>query len=517
MVKNDMSPFPEVTLSDASIERLVNENRLAHEQMGGLVRNNESSLQARLEMGNVKNLLSDLRYKFSGRQHDVENLIEAEVKARTEELYRKAHYDALTHLPNRSYFHDLMEQMVQRATETDTKFTLLFLDLDGFKQVNDNLGHHIGDELLRHVAARLISSLRENDIVARLGGDEFVALLTDSDDSRDIIESICKRIINEISRLYYFDGHEVRVSTSIGISRFPHDGRIASELSQNADKALYVAKNMGKKQFRFYEDAEKSPDFLSEKRASDIRNAIETAIGHDELISCVQPQIDLKENRIVGGCLSIVWQNPLYETFSINEWDEQVENAVWADTAGDWLLDTACHYLKDWKVLDPEFVVTFPILKPLWNSALQQKLDEAVARYEIPKSQLQLSFSLGSLQQEDAGEVKALLQGLTDSGYQLTLSGLGSQPLDLNFLMGLTIQEFRFDPVWLSQQMQSEQGKQWVKAIIQMVQSLDACMIAAGVGSEQQAEELKKWGCAYGQGSYWSDIIETEDFKMLIG
>lgn len=516
MVKDDMSPFSEVTLSDASIERLANESRLAHEQLGGLARDNEASLQARLEMGNVKNLLSDLRYKFSGRQQDVENLIEAEVKARTEELYRKAHYDALTHLPNRSYFHDLMEQMVQRATETNTKFTLLFLDLDGFKQVNDNLGHHIGDELLRHAAARLVSSLRENDIVARLGGDEFVALLTDSEDNRDIIEGICKRIINEISRLYYFDGHEVRISTSIGVSRFPHDGRIASELSENADKALYVAKNMGKKQFRFYEDAHTSPDFLNEKRESDIRAALEMAIGKDELISCVQPQIDLKESRIVGGCLSIAWQNPFYETFSDGEWEEKLENVLWADTAGDWLLDTACHYLKDWQVLDPEFVVTLPVLKPLWNDSLQKKLDEAVERYDIPKNQLQLSFSLRSLQQEGA-DVKELLQALTEAGYQLTLSDVGSQPLDLNFLMGLTIQEFRFDPIWLDKQMQSEQGKQWVKAIIQMVQSLDACMIAGGIHSEQQAEELKQWGCAYGQGPYWSERIETENFKTLIG
>lgn len=521
MVQDDMTPFSDVSLidvselGDASLERLTKESRLAHEQVNRLDRDDQDSLQAKLEMGNVKHLLSDLRYKFSGRQQDVENLIEAEVKARTEDLYRKAHFDALTHLPNRGYFHDMMEQMVQRATETETSFTLLFLDLDGFKKVNDTLGHHIGDELLRHAAARLVSSLRENDVVARLGGDEFVALLTDSEDSREIIESICKRMINEISRLYYFDGHEVQISTSIGVSRFPHDGRIASELSENADKALYVAKKLGKKQFRFYEDAETSPDFLAEQRESDIRDALELAVNNNELISCVQPQIDLKENRIVGGCLSIAWQNPFYETFSATEWVDRLEEMPWAESVADWLLDTACHYLKDWQVLDPEFVVTLPIMKPLWNASLFNKLEQTVARNDIPKNQLQLSFSLKGLQQEGLA-MQSLLQELTTAGYQLTLADVGSQPLDLNFLTGLSIQEFRFDPIWLDQQMQSEQGQQWVKAIIQMVQSLDACMIASGVHSEQQAQSLKQWGCAYGQGIYWSERIETESFKTLI-
>lgn len=521
MVQDGMTPFSDVTLSnekdlgDASLERLTKESRLAHEQLNRLSRDDHGSLQAKLDMGNVKHLLSDLRYKFSGRQQDVENLIEAEVKARTEDLYRKAHFDALTHLPNRGYFHDMMEQMVQRATETETSFTLLFMDLDGFKKVNDTLGHHIGDDLLRHVSARLVSSLRENDIVARLGGDEFVALLTDSEDDRETIESICKRIISEISRLYYFDGHEVQISTSIGVSRFPHDGRIASELSEHADKALYVAKKMGKKQFRFYEDAETSSDFLVEQRQSERCLALEKAVHNNELIGCVQPQIDLKENRIVGGCLSIAWDNPFYETFSANEWAEQVELMPWADTAANWLLDTACHYLKDWQAMDPEFVVTLPVLRPLWNASLLPKLEEAVARYGIPKNQLQLSFSLKGLQ--EVGEpMKAMLRNLTEKGYQLTLAGIGAQPLDLNLLSGLSIQEFRFDSEWLHEQMTSEQGMQWVKAIIQMVQSLDACMIASGIDSEQQAQSLKQWGCAYGQGAYWSKMIEVEDFKQLI-
>ncbi len=197
------------------------------------------------DKANFHRLLGELQSRFSDSV-DVAYLIESEVNQRTADLYRKANYDSLTHLPNRGYFHDILDKLVQGATEKDTIFSLLFLDLDGFKQVNDTLGHHIGDELLRYVSGRLVSSVRDGDIVSRLGGDEFVILLSDVS-SREDIEVICNRIVTEISRPYWFDGVEVLTSTSIGVSQFPQDSKLSSELIEQADEALYVAKSKGKK------------------------------------------------------------------------------------------------------------------------------------------------------------------------------------------------------------------------------------------------------------------------------
>ncbi|HID00108.1 MAG TPA: GGDEF domain-containing protein, partial [Piscirickettsiaceae bacterium] len=160
-------------------------------------------------------------------------LVEAQVKARTEQLFRQANYDALTHLPNRAFFMQTMENTFKQAEHTQTPFALLFLDLDGFKPVNDTFGHSAGDELLRMVAARLIASIRDDDFVARLGGDEFVILLRNVVD-REIIETISKRLIQEISRPYWVDGRTVHISTSVGISEHPHDGKTAAQLIENA-------------------------------------------------------------------------------------------------------------------------------------------------------------------------------------------------------------------------------------------------------------------------------------------
>ncbi len=179
----------------ASTERLVIDNRQIKRPVQSLVVNDIVPNISRLNK-----IFSDLQGKFSGRQQEMNNLIEEKVKQRTADLFRKAHFDALTHLPNRAYFKEITQQILQRGIETETTFNLLFLDLDGFKAVNDNFGHHIGDDLLKHATARLVSSVRENDVVARIGGDEFVVLLTDSDDNKDTVKQICSRIINEISR-----------------------------------------------------------------------------------------------------------------------------------------------------------------------------------------------------------------------------------------------------------------------------------------------------------------------------
>lgn len=499
----------------SSLDRLAQESRMARSQLDHKMRETMDARPSQRLVEpkvDVKNLLSDLQYRFSGRQQDVANLIEQEVKSRTEDLYRKAHFDPLTHLPNRAYFQELMEQVMQRASENNTSFTLLFLDLDGFKNVNDTLGHHVGDDLLRHVSARLVSSLREQDIVGRFGGDEFVVLLTDADDERETIEGICQRIIDEVSRFYFFDGSEVRISTSIGVSRFPEDGRIASELSENADKALYVAKHQGKKQFRFYHDALE----VQPAPAKQIESALEQAIEKNEISTRVQPQIDLKRNQIVGGCLSVFWQSPHFKQISTSDWFELLQTTSWAKSAALWMLDSGCHYLKQWQQKNSEFVVTVPVMPALWQEDLKALLDRHLEQYGVNRTQLQLSFSLRGLKEIDDSFLYQL-KSLGKAGYQLTFTGLGASPLDFNALAELQVQELKFDQDWLKQQMRSENGRHWVKAIIQMARSLDASIIATGIETDQELEQLREWGCTYGQGAYWSECIPSHQFEQLIG
>lgn len=462
------------------------------------------------EKSSVKRLLSELQHKFSDSV-DVAYLIESEVSSRTADLYRRANYDSLTHLPNRAHLHDILENMIQGTEHKGSVFSLLFLDLDGFKAVNDTQGHHIGDELLRHVSGRLISSVREGDIVSRLGGDEFVVLLAETENQTEV-EDVCQRIINEVSRPYWFEGQEVRTSTSIGVSMFPQDSKLASELIETADEALYVSKSKGKRTFRFYNDVKQ--EVPAHKHI--IQARFDAAVLNSEFATYVEPQIDLKENRVVGGHLSIEWQTADENQQSLESWQHLLAGNPAESSISLWLLDSACFYLKQWLKVDAEFVVTVPIMEGLWRQEdFAELLNQRVKQYGIPSSQLQLAFSLKSFDVFDQG-LRDCLQQLSDQGYQLTLTGLGGQSFNFSMLVGLNIQEFKFDEVWLHEQLETRSGQQWIKALIQMAKSLDACMIATGIISESQVQNLTEWGCTLGQGAYWSAPIEAAEFKQLM-
>lgn len=469
-----------------------------------------SETESRDDRTNVHRLLGELQTRFSDSV-DVAYLIESEVSHRTADLYRKANYDSLTHLPNRSYFHDILDKLVQGATEKDTLFSLLFLDLDGFKQVNDTLGHHVGDELLRYVSGRLVSSVREGDIVSRLGGDEFVILLSDVE-SRDEIEIICNRIVTEISRPYWFNGVEVLTSTSIGVSQFPQDSKLSSELIEQADEALYVAKSKGKKTFRFYDDVK----FEVPAKLHEQQQVFDEAIQKSQFQTYVEPQIDLKQSRIVGGYMTLEWVKEDGSREPYEAWQTLLKNSGYEEILGMWLLDTACFYLNQWSKCDAELVVTVPVMDALWQKDdFLTMLLQRLVRYGITANQLQLAFAMEKFDQFD-GQLVEKLQDLSEAGFQMTLTGLGAMPLNLPVLSGLNVQEFKFDQAWLKAQMASAAGQKWVQALIQMGKGLDACMIATGLDDESEAMALKEWGCSLGQGPYWTQPIDSKEFEQLL-
>jgi len=411
----------------------------------------------------IKHLLGQLQNRMAQSTENIAALIESQVQERTADLSRKAHYDALTHLPNRAYFQDILETLVQRHRETGENFTLLFLDLDGFKKVNDILGHHIGDELLRHVSARLVSSVREWDIVSRLGGDEFIVLLADTD-QQELIENISQRIIQETARPFWFDEIEVKTSCSIGIAIFPTDATTATELLENADTALYASKEAGKKMFQFFEPklSQKSPaeTVLQNQFNSDLKG------NHFQLIG--EPQYDLKQNKASGIYITAQWTNSPMAEHNLPNWLNLLKKSQWEYSMGLWLVDSSFYYLNQWQQHHPEWVVTVPILEALWRSDdFLILLKKHAQNYQISHNQIQLEFTLKEFEIYDLYFCK-MLKKLNQSGFQITLSGVGQEPLDLNLLAGLSIQEFKLAPNWIQKNLASKTGKQWIKATIQM-------------------------------------------------
>ncbi len=460
----------------------------------------------------VKKILRVLQDSFSHTgdiSQAIEEMVEAQVQTRTRELFRQANYDALTHLPNRAYFHNTLEQLVIDGKDSGTEFTLLFLDLDGFKNINDTLGHHAGDELLRNVSARLISAVREGDIVSRLGGDEFVILLAGLSD-REMTENICNRIIFEVSRPYWIDKNDVAISTSIGVARYPEDAKSCADLVENSDKALYVAKANGRSTFRFYADVVEQ----AEHKESDLTASLKDAISAGEIEVCFEPQIDLVSQKIVGASVSALWNSESVENPYLPGWMDQLDQSGWEGSVGTWLIDSGLYYLQQWQQVNDELVISIPVMENVWRTEnMVEFMNHRLATFNVKASQVQLEFSLQAITEAD---LQNSLQELSEAGYQITLTEVGKVPLDLAQLMNLNLQEIKLDRVWLQDALETTNGQKWVKAVIQMAKTLDVCVIATGIENRTQATLLHSMGCLMGQGLMWAQPLDSNSYYQAI-
>ncbi|WP_178862738.1 putative bifunctional diguanylate cyclase/phosphodiesterase [Thiomicrorhabdus cannonii] len=458
----------------------------------------------------IKQVMESLQSRFSHTDdmpEDIARLVEAQVQLRTRDLFVQANYDALTHLPNRAYFSETLEKVLERAQKAHSKFSLLFLDLDGFKEVNDTLGHQAGDELLQHVAARLVSSVREGDIVSRRGGDEFVILLTDLA-SREDIASLCQRIIREVSRPYWLSQHEANVSTSMGVAIYPQDGKTVSELLENSDAALYASKTAGRRTYRFYTEIMNEVGLKSHE----FREELGVAIENGEIELSFEPQVELATGQIAGASLTALWHNAHLESPALSSWSNILLKSGWSQSMATWLLDSALYYLQRWQSAQSDLVVSVPVLDSLWlHQDLPAFLDTRLQAYHVSREQLQLEFSMASLQSGDS-KLQQTLQALGEAGYLITLTDVGAYPLDLALLSTLKINEIKLDKAWLQQSLQTKSGQAWLQALIMMAKSLDICVIAAGVDSAEQSRQLRTMGCLMAQGSQWAKPMSAERF-----
>ena len=459
----------------------------------------------------VKSLMKVLQERFSNTgdiSSEIEEMVEAQVQMRTRDLFRQANYDALTHLPNRSYFQTTLEQLVVKAEESNTEFALLFLDLDGFKAVNDTLGHQAGDELLRNVSARLVSAVREGDIISRIGGDEFVVLLADVTD-REVIESVNKRIIYEVSRPYWINSQEVKISTSIGVACFPTDAKSSTDLVEKADQALYVSKSSGRHTYRFYNDIENDIQLSS----YELVQMLDKAVEKGEIEAVFEPQIELSTNSIVGASVTAKWNEPEMEGPYLVSWQNLLNQSQSGKIVGSWLIDSALYYLSQWQKDNDEMVISIPVVEKLWQQEnIVEYLNQRLTKYGVLASQVQLEFTAKSLFEHDA--LNTVLDDLTIAGYQITISDIGRQSLDLSMLALINLSELKLDRDWLYESMQTERGQKWAQALIQMAKKLDLCVIATGVMDEEQANTYKQMGCSMGQGLNWSAPVNAEEFAQ---
>lgn len=460
----------------------------------------------------------NIRQLFVGWQNNLFNRtevideIENQVRIRTADLYRKANFDALTHLPNRRYFHDLLDELVAGYKNTQEPFALLFLDLDGFKKVNDSLGHNIGDELLRHVGARLQSSIRHVDVASRLGGDEFVILLTNTLE-RETIEMICKRVIKEVSRGYCFDGLEVKTSTSIGVARFPEDADTSSDLIELADAALYVSKESGKKRYSFYGES----SGRSTVGHFAIQNRFNEALNSGKVEIYAEPVVEIESGKLVAAEVNLVWLNDDNVKSDYDGWAGYLEKSGRDYSVALWWLDSACFYLQRWHKENSKLFASVRVVDALWrDDDFMTILLKRVELYQLKPKQLNLMFSLSDLVSYDS-VLADRIRSLKLLGFQVTLVGLGEAPVDASVMSDLEMDYFKFDRTWLEAQLHSEHGSRWIEALINLSTTLGASVFVSGQAAQTEVALLKKMGASYSQGPFWGPNMTVQKFGHWVG
>ena len=425
------------------------------------------------------------------------------------QLEFQANHDTLTRLPNRLLLHDRFERAMAQAKRENSEVAVLFLDLDNFKQVNDTLGHELGDRLLINVVERLQNCIRETDTISRQGGDEFVILLTDIKDL-GTIEAIAQNIIEAFADPFDVSGNALIVSFSIGISVFPLDGTDFNSLLKHADTALYQAKDAGRNAYRFFLQ-QMNQDELEHMH---LQGELRSALKNQEFVLHFQPQIDVNSRCIVGAEALVRWQHPDRGLIPPGKFIPLAERSGLIIPMGEWILNEACRQAQFWQTTHQLHSISVAVNL----SALQFKrgnildtVKNALDKSGLPANQLELELTESILLQ-DMEVVMRTLAGLKELGVKLSIDDFGTGYSSLSYLKRLAVHKLKVDQSFVRDMQEDTDDAAIVKAIIQLGHTLQLTVIAEGVENEAQLAILKKYGCDETQGYLFSHPLPVDKF-----
>jgi diguanylate cyclase (GGDEF)-like protein/PAS domain S-box-containing protein len=428
------------------------------------------------------------------------------------EMSHLAQHDLLTDLPNRSMLNDRITQAVSLARRNHGQLALLFLDLDGFKRINDSLGHSIGDKLLQSVAARLLTCVRKSDTVSRQGGDEFVILLPEVAHAADGAV-IGEKILTAINKTHDIDEHALRITGSIGISTYPDNGEDAETLIKNADTAMYHAKEYGRDNYQLFR-----PDMsLRAVERQSLEGQLRYAIERKELLLHYQPKVNLKTGAITGVEALVRWQHPERGLLLPDQFLTIAEDSGMIVAIGQWVLHEACRQTREW--LDaglPAVLVAVNISSLEFRSEqFLESVQDALKNACLDSRYLELELT-ESVLMRDTDSTAKVLGGLKAMGVRLTADDFGTGYSSLSYLTRFPIDALKLDRSFVNNIMVSSADAIVVSAVISMGNSLKHRVVAEGVETPEQLAFLQFHGCHDGQGYYFSRPAVAEQFARLL-
>ena len=424
-----------------------------------------------------------------------------------------AHHDSLTELPNRVLFQERLRHALAQAKRSGWRLALMFLDLDRFKDINDTLGHHVGDLLLKAVAKRLKRCLRETDTVARLGGDEFAVILTNLDDAEGA-GRVADTIIASISDPFGLEDHEVTTSTSIGITMYPGDADDADQLLKNADLAMFRSKAEGRNNYHFYV-AEMDAEVQARKV---VERDMRLALGTDQLELHYQPLVELESGRIIGCEALLRWRHPTRGWVAPGDFIPIIERTDLIAPLGRWILHRACLQGRDWLKdgLEPmKIAVNLSPAQFKQSQSLIGMVGDILAQTGMAPDMLQLEITEGIAMQNVDATIE-VLQGLRAMGVVISIDDFGTGYSSLNYLKRFPVDKLKIDRSFVVDIGHHPDNAAVVKAIVDLGHSLGTRVNVEGVETREQLDFLLSHRVDEAQGYYFSRAVPGDEFARLV-
>jgi len=444
------------------------------------------------------NVFLDLWHLKSGLEEEIDI-----VKKKEEEILFLSGHDVLTGLSNRRKFHEQLNAEINRAERSQEKLALIFLDLDGFKKINDSLGHDAGDYLLQQLSLSFKKEIRDSDLLARYGGDEFVLLFSNIKDENAIVKRI-KNLVNAASQKFAYNYHDLKVSASIGVSLYPDHALTDTELLSSADTAMYLAKEEGKNCFRFYNQSLDA----KLKRNLMLDQYLQNALKNDEFELYFQPVIDLQANKIIGAESLIRWQkNSDLGFVSPEEFIGIAESNGTIHAIGLWVLEETL------KLMDE-----YPTLKMAINASslqfMNNKLYDAL-KANIDKGRLNPQFLEIEITErlllDNLDTPESRLNDISALGFSLSIDDFGTGYSSLSYLRNCPVNTVKIDKSFVSN-IPDKPNEALCKAILAMAEALNLNVVAEGIETEHQKEFLRDAKCNLAQGYYFARPLPKEEF-----
>jgi diguanylate cyclase (GGDEF)-like protein/PAS domain S-box-containing protein len=433
-------------------------------------------------------------------------------KLAAERVEFHAYHDPLTGLPNRMHLRDRMHPALAQARRSGRGLAVMFLDLDHFKVVNDTLGHAVGDRLLQEVAGRLKECVREDDMVARVGGDEFILLLPSVGHAEGAAR-IARKLLDRVEEVFDADGHELSVTTSVGIALFPQHGDDEETLLRNADAAMYRAKELGRNGYQFC-------DAATGRLVSD-RMALQERLGHalerGEISLAYQPQVELRSGRIVGVEALLRWHDPQKGAIPPAEFVPLAEETGAIVRLGEWALEQACRQGRAWQEQGlPALRVAVNVsVRQLWQPDLKGSVSRILEETSLDPRHLDLEITETTAMQ-NFDLTAPILRDFAAMGIGITIDDFGTGYSSLSYLKLLPVQRLKIDRSLVAGITRDRRDLAIVKAVVRLAHSLGLAVVAEGVETEEQKSALKRIHCDEMQGWIFSEAVSEERFARLL-